>query len=504
MQLFKDQIQASNGPLTHHEADYDHLATQLSRRGVDVEAVVQAVADFQVAIPSWALGAGGTRFGRFSFHGEPGTLEQKIDDVGILHALTQTAGSVSLHIPWDTPTDYDAVKQRAAGHGIVFDAINSNTFQDQPGQAHSYKHGSLANTDESIRAQAVAHNHEVVRIGEKLGSKLLTVWLADGMSFPGQRSFQRALEQTEKSCREIYAGMPADWGMLIEYKPYEPNFYSTTIMDWGTSFMLANACGDRAYTLVDLGHHLPNSNIEQVVATLMAKNKLGGFHFNDSKYGDDDLTVGSIKPYALFLIFNELVYGMANNPGNPDLAWMIDASHNIKDPLEDLMQSLEAIQEAYAKALLIDQDELAEAQLNHDTVKCQEILQGAYRTDVRPLLQRARLSRGGALESAGDLPEVRRTGGIGAGAGEGYRCDRIIGFSILDLLPHATVRMVSETNRLEFDKIKNQESRTKNQESYASRNRHLRHRPYQQKVLHLRRRLPRSPPRVRDISHDRG
>lgn len=397
MQLTKDQISSSNGSLDLHESNYEHIADRLARQGTDVEALVKAVADFQVAIPSWALGAGGTRFGRFSFHGEPGNLEQKIDDVGILHALTQTAGAISLHIPWDIPTDYQAVRERAAQHGLVFDAINSNTFQDQPNQPHSYKHGSLCHTDEATRAQAVAHNLEVVRIGEQLGSKSLTVWLADGTSFPGQRSFQRSLRQTEKSLQEIYAGMPDDWSMFIEYKPYEPNFYSTVIMDWGTSFMLANACGERAYTLVDLGHHLPNTNIEQVVATLMAKGKLGGFHFNDSKYGDDDLTVGSIKPYALFLIFNELVYGMRNNPHNPDLAWMIDASHNIKDPLEDLMQSLEAIQEAYAKALLVDQAALETAQLEHDVVRCQEILQAAYRTDVRPLLQRARLSRGGAL-----------------------------------------------------------------------------------------------------------
>ncbi|NJC28466.1 sugar isomerase [Neolewinella antarctica] len=397
MQLTKQHIADANGNLKGHQADYYYLSQKLIDQGVDVDALVQKVADFQVAIPSWALGAGGTRFGRFSFHGEPGNLEQKIGDVGILHALTQTAGAVSLHIPWDTPTDYAAVKQIADQNGIVFDAINSNTFQDQPGTKHSYKHGSLANSDEAIRAQAVAHNNEVVRIGEKLGSKTLTIWLADGTSFPGQRSFQKALSQTEKSCKEIYGELPQDWSLLIEYKPYEPNFYSTVIMDWGTSFMLANACGDRAYTLVDLGHHLPNSNIEQVVATLMSKGKLGGFHFNDSKYGDDDLTVGSIKPYALFLIFNELVYGMANNPQNPDLAWMIDASHNIKDPLEDLLQSLEAIQEAYAKALLIDQKALEAAQLNHDVVKCQEILQGAYRTDVRPLLQKARLNGGGAL-----------------------------------------------------------------------------------------------------------
>ncbi|WP_420459753.1 sugar isomerase [Neolewinella sp.] len=396
MQLQKSHLQALNTS-PHHARDYDHLADRLTARGVAVEALVADLAAFQVAIPSWALGAGGTRFGRFSFHGEPGSLEQKIEDVGLLHALTQTAGAISLHIPWDTPTDYAAVRELAAAHSLVFDAINSNTFQDQPDATYSYKHGSLSSTDEGVRQQAIAHNLEVIDIGEKLGSTSLTVWLADGTTFPGQRDFQRSLLQTEDSLKQIYAGLPTDWKLFIEYKPYEPNFYSTVIQDWGTSFMLATACGERAYTLVDLGHHLPNSNIEQIVSTLMLKGKLGGFHFNDSKYGDDDLTVGSIKPYALFLIFNELVYGMRNNPQNPPLAWMIDASHNIKDPLEDLIQSLEAIQIAYAKALLVDQDRLAAAQHDHDVVECQEVLQDAYRTDVRPLVQRARLSRGGAL-----------------------------------------------------------------------------------------------------------
>lgn len=398
MHIDTDRLQRTNQPhLSRHDRDYDHLASQLEERSVDAGDLVTRLADFQVAIPSWALGAGGTRFGRFSFYGEPGTLQQKIADVGVLHALTRTAGSISLHIPWDTPTDYTATKEAAAAHGLVFDAMNSNTFQDQKDATHSYRHGSLSATDEATRQQAIEHNLGVIEIGEKLGSKSLTVWLADGTTFPGQRNFQKSLTQTEDSLKQIYAGLPEDWKLFIEYKPYEPNFYSMVIQDWGTSLMLASACGDRAYTLVDLGHHLPNSNIEQIVATLMLKGKLGGFHFNDSKYGDDDLTVGSIKPYALFLIFNELVYGMRNNPQNPDLAWMIDASHNIKEPLEDLIQSLEAIQQAYAKALLVDQDKLAEAQREHDVVQCQEILQDAYRTDVRPLVQRARLERGGAL-----------------------------------------------------------------------------------------------------------
>lgn len=398
MQIIKEQIQLVNEKVEAGQvSQFNFLAQTLDSKGVDVNAVVKQLADFQVAIPSWALGAGGTRFGRFSYFGEPSNLEQKINDVGIIHSLTQTAGAISLHIPWDVPEDYNAIKELAVANDLVFDAVNSNTFQDQKDAKESYKYGSLSNVNKAVREQAVQHNIDVVEIGKKLGSKSLTVWLADGSNFPGQNNFQTALQHTENSLKEIYKSLPDDWKMFIEYKPYEPNFYSTVIQDWGTSFMLANACGDKAYTLVDLGHHLPNTNIEQIVSTLMMKGKLGGFHFNDSKYGDDDSTVGSVKPYALFLIFNELVYGIKNNPQNPYPAWMIDASHNIKDPLEDLIQSLEAIQEAYAKALLVDQKALKEAQLANDVVVCQELLQEAYRTDVRPLLQEARLKRGGAL-----------------------------------------------------------------------------------------------------------
>lgn len=398
MKISQDQIHDSNQKeMVSHKEDFSYLSNKLAKAGYNTQTLVSQLADFQVAIPSWALGAGGTRFGRFSFFGEPSNLEQKIEDVGLIHSLTQTAGAVSLHIPWDVPQDFKAVKELASSLDIAFDAVNSNTFQDQKNAAESYKYGSLSNVNKAVREQAIAHNLEVINIGKQLGSKSLTVWLADGSCFPGQNNFQTAFQNTEDSLKQIYKGLPENWKMLIEYKPYEPNFYSTVIQDWGTSLMLANACGEKAYTLVDLGHHLPNSNIEQIVSILMLKGKLGGFHFNDSKYGDDDLTAGSIKPYALFLIFNELVYGMQNNPQNPDLAWMIDASHNVKDPLEDLIQSLEAIQEAYAKALLVDQSLLKQAQLENDVVKCQEILQAAYRTDVRPLLQQARLVKGGSL-----------------------------------------------------------------------------------------------------------
>ena len=398
MKIKEEHIVKSNkNSLKNHIENFDFLANKLSKKGHNVSDIVSKLSELQVAIPSWALGAGGTRFGRFSFYGEPLNLEQKLEDVGVLHSLTQMAGAVSLHIPWDIPSDYNAIIEQADALNIKFDSVNSNTFQDQKYAIETYKYGSLSNTSQAVREQAIQHNLDVINIGYKLGSKCLTIWLADGSCFPGQNNFQTAFQNTQDSLKNIYMGLPDDWKMLIEYKPYEPNLYSTVIRDWGASLMLANGCGDKAFTLVDLGHHLPNSNIEQIVSILQLKGKLGGFHFNDSKYGDDDLTVGSIKPYALFLIFNELVYGMENNPQNPDLNWMIDASHNVKDPLEDLIQSLEAIQEAYAKALLIDHAELKVAQLNNDVVKCQEILQGAYRTDVRSLLEKVRLSSGGAL-----------------------------------------------------------------------------------------------------------
>jgi L-rhamnose isomerase/sugar isomerase len=239
----------------------------------------------------------------------------------------------------------------------------------------------------------------VIKYGKELGSKSLTVWLSDGSSFPGQLNFRKAFQNTLESLQEVYEALPSDWKMFVEYKAFEPNFYSMTVGDWGQSLLYSSKLGKKAYTLVDLGHHLANANIEQIVALLLMEGKLGGFHFNDSKYGDDDLTVGSIKPYQLFLIFNELVEGMDAKKMNhaTDLAWMIDASHNVKDPLEDLLQSLEAIKIAYAKALLIDRKKLTEAQNNNDVVAAQEIIQQAFNTDVRPLVAEARLHAGGAL-----------------------------------------------------------------------------------------------------------
>jgi L-rhamnose isomerase/sugar isomerase len=396
MIIDKKIIERYNDPLLkEHQRKFRFVADGMN----DAEGVIKKLMDFQVAIPSWALGCGGTRFGRFPGGGEPGTLEEKIEDIGLLHALNHSSGAISLHIPWDIPENATTVKAFAARLGIRFEAMNSNTFQDQPGQQHSYKYGSMQHVKKAVRQQAIDHNIEVIKYGVELGSASLTVWLADGSCFPGQLNFKRAFQHTLESLQEVYKALPADWKMFIEYKAFEPNFYSTTVGDWGQSYLFASKLGPKAYTLVDLGHHLANANIEQIVALLLMEKKLGGFHFNDSKYGDDDLTVGSINPYQLFLIFNELVAGMDEQNMNhaTDLGWMIDASHNVKDPLEDLLQSVEAIMIAYAQALLVDRKLLNSAQLNNDVPQCQEILQSAYRTDVRPMVAEARLRSGGAL-----------------------------------------------------------------------------------------------------------
>ncbi len=397
MQLGKNIIEGHNASLLkNHSRQLEFIQSTVS----GYKGIIEKLAAFQVAIPSWALGTGGTRFGRFSGGGEPRNLEEKMEDIGLLHALNGSSGAISLHIPWDIPKDYSSIKTLAAQLGLKFDAMNSNTFQDQKDQALSYKFGSLQHVDAAVRKQAIEHNIEVIQHGVALGSQSLTVWLSDGSCFPGQLNFRRAFQRTLEGLREIYAALPDDWKMFVEYKAFEPNFYSMTVGDWGQSLLYANKLGPKAYTLVDLGHHLPNANIEQIVALLLGEGKLGGFHFNDSKYGDDDLTVGSINPYQLFLIFAELVEGMDARGMDhaTGLGWMIDASHNVKDPLEDLLQSVEAIKIAYAQALLIDRKKLEAAQEKNDVTEAQEILQQAYRTDVRPLVAGARLRNGAALQ----------------------------------------------------------------------------------------------------------
>ena len=406
MEIEKYQIDAHNQQLeAEHRRRFEFAAAEHAQ----IEEVISKLIKFQIAIPSWALGTGGTRFGRFSGGGEPRSLEEKIQDIGLLHQLNQSSGAVSLHIPWDIPQDYDAIKKLAGHHHLRFDAMNSNTFQDQAGQAHSYKFGSLQHVDKAVRKQAIEHNIEVIRQGVALGSDALTVWLADGSCFPGQLNFRKAFQNTLESLEEIYAALPEQWKVFVEYKAFEPNFYSTTVGDWGQSLLYANKLGPKAYTLVDLGHHLPNANIEQIVSLLLMEGKLGGFHFNDSKYGDDDLTAGSMKPYQLFLIFNELVEGMdAKGIDHASgLGWMIDASHNVKDPLEDLLQSVEAIMLSYTQALLVDRAALTIAQQENDVVRCQEILQHAFRTDVRAIVQEARLRSGGAAKPVALYRELK-------------------------------------------------------------------------------------------------
>src|SRR6187200_2485641 len=406
MQIEKNKIDGHNQSLlAEHKRKFDFVASGLD----NVEAVLQKLIDFNVAIPSWALGTGGTRFGRFSGASEPGNLEEKMEDVGLLHALNKSSGAISLHIPWDIPENYSAIKTLAAQLGLKFDAVNSNTFQDQNDQPLSYKFGSLQHVDKLVRKQAIEHNIEVINYGKELGSNSLTVWLSDGSCFPGQLNFRTAFQNTLESLQEVYAALPDDWKMFVEYKASEPNFYSTTVGDWGQSLLYATKLGNKAYTLVDLGHHLPNANIEQIVSLLLMEGKLGGFHFNDSKYGDDDLTVGSINPYQLFLIFSELVEGMDAKGMNhaTGLGWMIDASHNVKDPLEDLLQSVEAIKISYAQALLVDVKALEAARQKNDVTQAQEILQEAYRTDVRPLVAEARLRAGGALQPLQALRQLK-------------------------------------------------------------------------------------------------
>lgn len=399
MKITQDQIDRHNEKHKKaHQIKWNSLKLQLEDKGIETKSVIDKLKEFQVAIPSWALGTGATRFGRFPIGGAPMNLVQKMYDIGLLHTLNQSSGAISLHIPWDIPEDTDGIRQLANELNLKFDAVNSNTFQDQTGQQFSYKYGSLSHVDKAVRDQAIEHNLEVVKYGEALGTDVLSVWLSDGAIFPGQNNIREALQRTYESLQAIYDRMPHQYKMLVEYKPFEPAFYATVIPDWGTSLLLVNKLGDRARTLVDLGHHLPNTNIEQIVATVLSENKLGGFHFNDSKYADDDLTTGSIKPYQLFLIFCELVDGFkAQRKSLQDISWMIDASHNIKDPLEDLLQSVEAIQLALAQALVVDWNKLKDAQNNNDIVMAQEILQDAFRTDMRPLLAEARLQNNAAL-----------------------------------------------------------------------------------------------------------
>ena len=396
--------QHNRSRLSDHDADYTSLAEHLQRRNIDIEQLTASAGEFGVAIPSWGVGTGGTRFARFPGPGEPRHVFDKLDDCGVIHQLTCATPDVSLHIPWDDE-DPSALREQATGLGLGFDAMNSNTFQDQVGQPLSYKFGSLSHTDAGTRQQAVEHNIRCIEIGKTLGSKALTVWVGDGSNFPGQTHMGQQFDRYMEAMTQVYDALPDTWQLFIEHKMYEPAFYSTVVQDWGSNYLIATELGTKASCLVDLGHHAPNVNIEMIVSRLARFGKLGGFHFNDSKYGDDDLDSGSIDPYRLFLVFNELVdirqqKGDAFRP-----AYMLDQSHNVTDPIESLMCSAVEVQRAFIQASLVDRIALAEYQQNNDALMATQMLKLAFNTNVDPVLQQARLRSGGAIDPVGAYRE---------------------------------------------------------------------------------------------------
>jgi len=380
------------------QADYDALGGMLSRRGLDIEKLTTLAQSFAVALPSWGVGTGGTRFARFPGKGEPRNVFEKLDDCGIIHQLTRATPTVSLHFPWDKPTDAKELRQYADDLKLGFDVVNSNTFQDQQGQENTFKFGSMTAQSAAARNAAVEHNIDCIEIGKTLGSKGLTVWVGDGSNFPGQQNLRGALERYLDSMKQVYAALPSDWKVLIEHKLFEPAFYATTIADWGTSFACARELGDKAKCLVDLGHHAPNTNIEMIVARLAQFGKLGGFHFNDSKYGDDDLDSGSINPFQLFLVFNELADVQIRDGNAGSLAYMLDQSHNVTDPVESLMNSAIEVQRAFVQANMVDRVALTGFQEQNDALQAAQTLKHAFRTDVGPILAMARLRSGAAID----------------------------------------------------------------------------------------------------------
>lgn len=376
--------------------DYETLGERLDRRGVSIDAIKAKVAKFSVAVPSWGVGTGGTRFAKFPGKGEPRDIFDKIEDCAVIAQLTQATKTISLHIPWDK-ADPNRLKQAASRFNLGFDAMNSNTFSDAKGQMQSYKFGSLSSYDKGTRNQAIEHNLECIEIGKTIGSKALTIWIGDGSNFPGQVNFADQFAHYLESAKAIYAALPDDWNVYTEHKMYEPAFYSTVVQDWGTNYIIAKELGDKALCLVDLGHHAPNVNIEMIVSRLAQFGKLGGFHFNDSKYGDDDLDAGSVDPYRLFLVFNELV-DIENRDASFHPAHMLDQSHNVTDPIESLMLSASDVQRSYAQALLVDRATLKAAQNDNDALTATQQLRHAFRTDVEPILALARYEAGGAID----------------------------------------------------------------------------------------------------------
>jgi len=386
---------------------YRVLAEDLASRGLDVEGIKAALKAQRIETPSWGYADSGTRFKVFRQPGAARTTFEKLADAAQVHKYTGVTPSVALHIPWDKVDDYGELRAYAESLGLTLGAVNPNLFQD-----NIYKLGSFCSPDPAARRKSVEHCLECVEIAKTLGSSIISLWLADGTSSPGQDSMRLRKHRLVEGLQEVYGAMPAPMRILVEYKFFEPAFYHTDLGDWGMAYVICQKLGERAQVLVDLGHHPLGTNIEQIVAFLIDEGRLGGFHFNNKKFADDDLTVGSINPYELFLIFNELIDGALDPAMKMDVAYMIDESINIKPKIESMLQSVVNVQEAYARALLVDRKALRAAQRAGDVVKAEETLLAAYRTDVRPLLAALRDELGlatdplAAYRASGYYPKV--------------------------------------------------------------------------------------------------
>ncbi|MDY7109842.1 MAG: L-rhamnose isomerase [Planctomycetota bacterium] len=357
---------------------------------VDEQRLAERLDRFEIETPSWGYADTGTRFGKFLQDGAATTIDEKLADAGEVHRRTGCCPGVAVHVLWDFADDQPPAEVAALArkHGVRIGAINPNVFQDQ-----QYKYGSLAHRDGTVRRRAIDHILHSIRIGEAVGSRLLSLWFADGSNYPGQVDIRQRRRWFIEGLREIHAALPDDMTMLVEYKPFEPAFYHTDIADWGMAFLFARHAGPKARVLVDTGHHLPGTNIEHIVATLLDEDMLGGFHFNDRKYADDDLTMGSIDPYQLFRIFFEITSAARAREGDPDIAYMVDQSHNVKPKIEATIQTVMTAQEMYAKAMLVDHEALEAARRIDDVVMAERALSDAFATDVRPFLREYRRAR---------------------------------------------------------------------------------------------------------------
>ena len=367
---------------------YDVLADQLVARGIDPKKVGEALKAQCIETPSWGYGDSGTRFNVFKQPGAARDVHERLADAAQVHRVTGICPSVAVHIPWDKVDDYGSLTEEAASLGLRIGAVNPNVFQED-----EYKMGSLTNEDASIREKALSQILECVEVMKVVDSDILSLWFADGTNYPGQGDFRRRKRYMEEGLAATCEALPEGSRMLIEYKFFEPAFYHTDIADWGMAYTFASKLGPKGQVLVDLGHHPSGSNIEHIVAFLMDEGKLGGFHFNNRKYADDDLTTGSIYPYEVFLIYNEIL--AAEEEGlAPNIAYMIDQSHAVKPKIQAMIQSVMHIQTAYAKALLVDRGALRTARETGDTVEGEQILQRAFNTDVTPILERVRVEMG--------------------------------------------------------------------------------------------------------------